>query len=132
MLGQDDVRQWVRLVAQTPVPPVVESVAELIAAGDRLEVAADGVEAEVAAANGNRGNVGAIDAAHVAAVARGRAVDFVIEPELQVVDDRLRVLGPEAGVDLAADVGLAVPVGVLEVPDVGARRDEDAALPRDN
>src|SRR5206468_3912121 len=44
----------------------------------------------------------------------------------------LLVLGAEAGVDLAADVGLVVAVGVLQVPDVGGRGDEHPALPGDD
>ena len=59
----------------------------------------------------------------------GRAVDLVVEPQGQVVQHRLLVLGAEAGEDLAADVGPVVAVGVLQVPDVRRRGDEDAALP---
>ena len=70
-----------------------------------------------------------IGAANLAAVDRRRAVDLVVEPERQVVDASLLVLGAEPGEDLAAHVGDVVAVRVLEVPDVRRRGDEDASLP---
>src|SRR5207248_5297188 len=48
-----------------------------------------------------------------AAVGRGDAVDAIIHTPLQAVDQGLHVVDDEAGVVLAADVGLAVAVGEI-------------------
>ena len=127
--GEDDVLGRVADVAEEAVPPVVERVAEPRPARDRLEPSRDGIEAEVPAQDGDRPRRGPIRRADLAAVARRRAVDRVVEPPGEVVHHRLDVELAEPREDLPAHVGLVVAVGVLEVPDVGRRRDEDAPLP---
>ena len=56
-------------------------------------------------------------------------VDPVVQTVERTVHRVLRVREGEAGEDDLADVGPAVAVGVLEVPDVGRGGDQDAALP---
>ena len=126
---QHGVEQRPRLAAEEAVAEVVERRAELDRAGDGLEHQGLGVEAEVGVLDVDRSGLRVIGAADLASVERRRAVDLVVEPERQVVHSSLLVLGAEPGEDLAADVGDVVAVGVLEVPDVRRRRDEDASLP---
>ncbi len=119
-------------VAEEAVAPLVERVAEPGPARDRLEGQAGRVEAEVAAEDVDpRGPLGG-GRAHLAAVARPGAVDPVVGSPLEVVHHGLDVVLAEPGEDPGVDVGLAVAVGVLEVPDVGRGRDEDAPLPGDD
>ena len=114
--GQDDVLGRVADVAEEAVAPVVEGVAEPGAAGDRLEAARRRVEAEVAAAGRPIGGAsGRSRGPDLAAVARRRAVDRVVEAPVQVVHHRLDVELAEPGEDPSAHVGPAVAVGVLEV-----------------
>src|SRR5256885_9513677 len=51
---------------------------------------------------------------------------------LEVVQDVLRAAGAESGKNLLHDVGLGISVCVLQIPDVGRRRDENPALPGRN
>ncbi len=55
-----------------------------------------------------------------------RRVDPAVEAPAEVVDDGMRVADTEPGVELHAAVGHAVTVGVLEEPDVGRGRGDDA------
>ena len=84
---QHGVEQRLRLVAEEAVAPVVERVAELDRAGDRLECArSTGSKRKSACSTRDRSGVRVVGAADLAAVARRRAVDLVVEPPRQVVD----------------------------------------------
>src|SRR5262249_21167071 len=111
------------------IAPVVERIAELGVSGDRLESAADGIEAEPLLADRYRRTL--LVRGHNGSAAIGAdAVDLVVKAPVQVVQDGIGVvIGGEAGIDLLGDVGFAVAVGVLEIPDIGGRGHEYAALP---
>src|SRR5438552_1410112 len=74
---------------QKAAVPIVERVAKLGSAGDRLQAAAGRIEAEVAAAVGNGHDVRLIGGADVAAIARRDAVNVVVHAPLQSVHERL-------------------------------------------
>jgi hypothetical protein len=56
-------------------------------------------------------------------------VDVIVETPHQIVHHGLHVELAEAGEDFATDIGLAVAVSVLEIPDVRRGGDEHAAFP---
>ena len=111
------------------VPRDVEAPGVAAAAAVLLEGAAVGLEAHDAAAVAAEvlRSVGRGDRADAVAV---RGVDPAVETPAQVVDDGVRVEGAEARVELRALVGDLVAVGVLEIPDVGRRRRDDAVACR--
>src|SRR5262249_23248366 len=80
-------------------------------------------------AHGNGLGVRLLGGTNRAAIGRGDAVDAIVDTPLQPVDEGLHVVDDEPGVNLATNVGLAVAVGVLEVPDVRGGGDVDAAVP---
>ncbi len=110
--GKHDLPDVVAVIADEPVAPVVEAMAELAAARDRLEVRPVGPEAEVAAAEGHGLRVGLGQVADLAAIAPARPVDPAVGAPDQAVHEPLHVLGAEAGEELAPDVGHAVAVEV--------------------
>ena len=112
-----------------PAAPIVERVAKLVRAADRLEPLGHGVEPKVVVFDGNAGGAGVAGRPDRSAIARRRTVDHVIEPPGQVVRHRLLVLRTKAGINLLANVRLAIAVGILQVPDIGRCGDEHTVFP---
>ena len=70
----------------------------------------------------------AVGALHIAAAVTVRGVDPAVPAPARIVDDRVRVAGAEARVELLDLVALAVAVGVAEEKDVRRLRDDHAVL----
>ena len=104
----------------------------LRAAAGRFQLQRAGIEGEVAAAKLDGRGVLFADADHASAGAAGGAVDAVIEPPAEGVDQALHVAAAETGEDLATDVGRPVAVGVFEVVNVRRGGDEHAAVVADH
>ena len=64
----------------------------------------------------------------VAPVAPAGKDDPVVEAPFQAVGDRLDVVAAKPAQNDLADIGDAVAVGVLQIPEMGRREDEDAPL----
>ena len=120
---EHDLLDVVAVVADETVSPVVERQAELLAPRDRRNLQRCGIERDVLAMNGeNRLAV----ADKVAPVASAGKHDPVVEAPFKAVGDGLDVVAAEPAQDDFSDIGDAVSVGVLEVPEIGRREDEDA------
>src|SRR5216117_3273146 len=98
--------------------PIVERAAEARAAGEQLELLRHGVESEIISCHHEWLCLGPFTGTNLSTVAAAGAVNVVVESPHEVVHHRLHVELPEAGENLAADVGFAIAVGVLEIPDV--------------
>ena len=117
------------LVADEAVVPFVEGVPELEGLGRGLEPPAHGIETEVPGAQGDWRRIRILQGSDLAGVSGGDPIDPMVYPHDDAVHHLLLVLVSEARIDLLSDVCLGVPVGVLEVPDVGRSGDEDPSLP---
>src|SRR6185503_18278149 len=125
---EHDVLRGIAEIADEAVAPVVERAAETRAAGLEFERVRDGIEGEIVAGEGNGFRVRLIDAVERTAVGAAGDVEAVVEAPDGIVEDGLDVELLEAGIDFLADVGDAVAISVLEIPEVGRGGDEDAAL----
>ena len=116
-------------VANEAVAPIVERIAESGATREQLERFVARIETKVLPRERQRLGVELVRATNRAAIARAGGVNAMIQPPFQVVHHRLHVELAKSGEHLAAHVGAPIAVGVLQVPHVGRRRHEDAALP---
>lgn len=140
--GENFLAGVVGVVHGKEMAVVIEAEAELGGAGGGFELIRIGAEADVAAFvpdGGRAGTAGEADIGALVAELTGEydgggealmgEVDPVIEAVGGGVDGVLGVGEGEAGEDSLLDVGLSIPVGVLEVPEIGGIGDEDAFLP---
>ena len=112
------------------VPGDVEAPGVAAAAAVLLEGGAVRLEADDAAGVAAEGLL-AVGRRHVADAVAMRRVDPAVETPAQVVDDGVRVVDAEPGVQLGALVSHLVAVRVFEEPDVGRRRRDYAVLVED-
>jgi hypothetical protein len=131
-LRQDDVLRGIADVTEEPMAPIVERAAETRAAGEQLELLRHRVEAEIISGHHEGLRLRSFTGANLPAVAAAGAVDVVVEAPHQIVHHGLHIEFSEAGEDFAAEVGLAVAVSVLEIPDVRRGGDEHAPFPARN
>src|SRR4051794_2671783 len=97
-------------VAQEPVAPVVEGVAEPGPTRDRFEPTRPRVESKVTAKEVDHRRPCLLDGHDLAAVARACAVDPVVQAPLEVVHDGLDIVLAEPSEDLPPLVGAMVAV----------------------
>ena len=115
-----------------PVTPFVVVVSELRIPGSGLPEASQRMESEFAIPHRRGGCVRPPQGAYLSRIAEVHHIEPVVQSEPRIADAGFHIRDGESGVQGFADIGLMVPVSVLEEKDVRGRRDDQPALPRSN
>ena len=102
------------VLANEAIVSIVETVSPA-AIGPRqwFEGLREGIETEVASADGDCFSSGLIDHANTAAAVAGRTIDLVVDAPRQVVRQLFGVVDAKAGVGSPAQIGAMVPICVF-------------------
>jgi hypothetical protein len=128
---QDRVHDRTAIGTREAAAVVVEGQTELPLAAGQLERQRGRIEARIGRAERHGRTIGLIRHGHVAARQPAGQIHPVVDPQRGVTDPDLRGLRRvESGQDHSTFVGDTVPVGVLQIQDIGCAGDEYAAVPR--
>ena len=123
MLRQNHLQQGLRFTAGEAIAEVVEGIAELHCATDRLEDLGLRVEPEIPPHDIHGSLLRPVHMPDLSPIGSRGAVDLHVGSHHQVVQHSLLIVRAKSGEDPPSKIGSIVAIGVFEVPDVGGGRD---------